>query len=81
MEIGFGLLQEIVVVLITIGTGVTVIILVVEVELYLTELLGVKVTERVWPPIPSLLPKIGVYLKVPGTFALALNCVFVSSVP
>ncbi len=54
---------------------------VAEVVLYLTELLGVKVTESVWPPIPSLLPKLGVYIKVPGTFALAFNCELVSNKP
>jgi len=70
-----------VVVLITIGTGVTVMMVVAEVVLYLTELLGVKVTESVWPPIPSLLPKLGVYIKVPGTFALAFNCELVSNKP
>ena len=42
---------------------------------------GVKVTERVSVPAAGILPGAGVYTSVPGTDAVAFNCVAESAVP
>ena len=43
---------------------------------------GLNVTDSVWLlPTPSTVPRAGVYVKVPGTLAVALSCVADSAVP